>query len=79
VAISRTVVEKAIRPMRMLRFMMYLDQAMGMIGTAVPTAMAAKNNAPTSEKAMRWAVSKRIDMKYSFDGRAPDHPAADIE
>jgi hypothetical protein len=53
VAISRTVVEKAIRPMRMLRFMMYLDQAMGMIGTAVPTAMAAKNNAPTSEKAMR--------------------------
>ena len=52
---------------------------MGMIGVAALTAMAAKNIAPTNERAMRWAVSKRNDMGISFDGGVSDHPAPDIE
>ena len=44
-------------------------QTIGMTGVAALTAMAAKNTAPTNEKAMRWAVSKRNDMGISFDGR----------
>lgn len=55
------------------------DQAIGMIGVAVLTAIAAKTIAPTNEQAIRWTVSKRIDMRFSFDCQAPDHPAADIE
>ena len=72
--------EKAARPIRTLRPMIALrkktrcrdrapDQAIGMIGVAALTAMAAKNTAPTNERAMRWAVSKRNDMGISFDWR----------
>ena len=50
-----------------------------MIGVAEVTAIAAKMTAPTNEKAMRWAVSKRNDMVLILDTQAPDHPVADIE
>lgn len=50
-----------------------------MIGVAEVTAIAAKMTAPTNEKAMRWAVSKRNDMVIILDIQAPDHPVADIE
>jgi hypothetical protein len=55
------------------------DQAIGMIGVAEVTAIAAKRTAPTNETAMRWAASKRNDMVIILDFQAPDHPVADIE
>jgi hypothetical protein len=57
--ISMMVVEKAATPMSRLRTMMSvpclgaLDQAIGMMGVAAATAIAAKNTAPTNESAIR--------------------------